>query len=234
MFTAVGFGTMSSAWKALVRTQMALECIELDEHGLMVRIPGPDPDEIPRVVVYWHGGDCLLYFKAGLPPAIREAIHALGPEIARRDTGAVKALLARDRPCNHLFAGQTYVWESAADPTQFPEGVRLTEAHRPLIEVYHPGVALGPRTVCGVIIDGQIVSTCSSSRENERAGEAYVYTRPECRGRGYGRQATAAWAYYMQEQGKLPFYSHRLDNLASQGVARSLNLQPCFCLVAYV
>jgi GNAT superfamily N-acetyltransferase len=225
---------MESSWRVLVDTQMELECIGLDEEGLMVRIPGPDPDEIARVAVYWHGGDHLLLFKAGLPPAIREAIRALGPEIARRDTGAVKALLARDRPCHRLFAGQTHVWKSAADPAQFPEGVRLTEAHRPLIETYHPGMALDRRTACGVIIDGQIVSTCSSSRENERAGEAYVFTRPECRGRGYGRQATAAWAYHLQEQGKLPFYSHLLENPASQGVARSLNLQPCFCLVAYI
>jgi GNAT superfamily N-acetyltransferase len=225
---------MGRSWESLVHTQMALECIGLDDEGLMVRLPGPDPDEIARVAAYWHGEDHLLLFGAGLPPAIREAIHALGPEIARRDTGAVKALLARDRPCNHVFAGQTYVWESAADPAQFPEGVRLTEAHRPLVEAYHPGMPLERRTVCGVIVDGQIVATCSSSRENERAGEAYVYTRPEGRGRGYGRQATAAWAYQLQEQGKLPFYSHRLDNLASRGVARSLNLQPCFRLVAYV
>ena len=38
--------------------------------------------------------------------------------------------------------------------------------------------------------------------------------------RGLAKQVTAAWAAHAWAQGKLPFYSHRMDNLASEGVAQ--------------
>ena len=60
-----------------------------------------------------------------------------------------------------------------------------------------------------------------------------MWTLPEFRRRGYARQVTAAWAHDIQQQDKVPFYSHRLSNLASQAVARSLGLIPFQTAVAY-
>jgi predicted GNAT family acetyltransferase len=73
-------------------------------------------------------------------------------------------------------------------------------------------------------VDGQIVSTCQSSRENDLAGEAWVRTLESYRRRGYARQVTAAWGSWLRQHGKTPYYSHRWDNLASQAVAQSLGL----------
>ena len=75
-----------------------------------------------------------------------------------------------------------------------------------------------------MIVEGEIVSTCESSRENGEAAEAWVRTLPPFRGRGFARQVTAAWAMHAHTRGKLPFYSHREDNLASRAVARGLGL----------
>jgi predicted GNAT family acetyltransferase len=74
---------------------------------------------------------------------------------------------------------------------------------------------------------------CVSSRENEVAAEAWVETRPEHRRRGLARQVTAAWGHDLRRRGKIPFYSHRLENSASQAVARSLGLRQWKTEVAY-
>ena len=173
------------------------------------------------------------YLRHDVPAPIRERIRALGPEVAYRDQEAIKGLLAEDGPCGEVFQGQTYLLPGTLGPGQFPEAVHLTEAQRPLLEAYHPGMNVCDWTTYGIIRDGRIVSTCTSAREDERAGEAYVYTVPAYRKRGYGRQVTAAWAHHLRRQGKIAFYSHAWDNPASQAVARSLDLRPCFALVNY-
>jgi len=70
--------------------------------------------------------------------------------------------------------------------------------------------------------------------ENETAAEAWVQTLPEFRRRGYARQVTAAWAHDLLQIGKIPFYSHSMGNVASQGVARSLKLIPFVDSVSYM
>jgi RimJ/RimL family protein N-acetyltransferase len=218
----------------LVQLQLAIECIGLDEDGLLVRIPGPDPDEIARVCAYQHGGGYITYFRRDLPESLREQLHGLGAEAAFHDRDAVRALLAADAPCTEVGVFHTYVFPSSmASPRQSPGVVRLGETHRELIEDYHAGMEVADRAVFAVIRDRMIVSTCGSVRENEDAGECYVFTLPEYRRRGYGRQVTAAWGYHLREQGKVAFYSHTEENLASRAVARSLGLWPCFSITGY-
>jgi predicted GNAT family acetyltransferase len=79
-------------------------------------------------------------------------------------------------------------------------------------------------TVYAVIRDGRIVSACESVRENEEAGECTVYTLPAYRGRGYGRQVTAAWGRGLLRQGKVASYSHLTGNRGSERLARRLGL----------
>lgn len=217
----------------LIQLQLAIECIGLDEDGLLVRIPGPDPDEIARVYAYQHGGGYTTYFRRDLPASLREQVQALGAGAAFHDWEAVKALLASDAPCTEVGVFHTYVFPDANNPSQFSDAVRLGEVHRELIEAYHAGMNVAERAVFAVIRDRMIVSTCGSVRENEDAGECYVFTLPEYRRRGYGRQVTAAWGYHLGEQGKVAFYSHTEENLASRAVARSLGLWPCFSITAY-
>jgi hypothetical protein len=45
---------------------------------------------------------------------------------------------------------------------------------------------------------------------------------------------TAAWGCYLLQQGKIPFYSHVVGNLASQAVARSLGLRQYIADVGYL
>jgi GNAT superfamily N-acetyltransferase len=217
----------------LIQLQLAIECIGLDDDGLLVRIPGPDPDEIARVYAYRHEGGYIAYCRCDVPASLREQVQALGAEAAFHGRGAVKALLAADAPCTEVGVFHTYVFPDTSNPNQFPDVVHLGEIHRELIEAYHAGMNVAERAVFAVIRDGMIVSTCGSVRENEGAGECYVFTLPEYRRRGYGRQVTAAWGYHLGEQGKVAFYSHTEENTASRAVSRSLSLQPSFSITAY-
>ena len=74
----------------------------------------------------------------------------------------------------------------------------------------------------------KIVSTCVSSRENESCSEAWVYTIPNFRNRGYAGRVVSAWAQSLISAGKVPFYSHKIQNKASANLAKRLALQPVF------
>lgn len=217
----------------LIQMQLAIECIGLDKDGLLIRVPGPNPDEIARIYAYQYEDGYITYFRRDVPASIREQICALGAENVFHDQEAVKALLLRDAPCTVVGFFHVYVFLDTPSPDQFPDVARLGEVHRALIEEYHAGLNVTERAVWAVIQDGMIVSTCGSVRENEKAGECYAFTVPEYRRRGYGRQVTAAWGYHLVEQGKVAFHSHARENLASQSLARSLGLRLSSSVATY-
>lgn len=75
-----------------------------------------------------------------------------------------------------------------------------------------------------VIENDEIVSVCFSARLGETIAIAGVDTIPAARQRGYAAAATTAWAKAVVEGGRVPVYSTSSDNIASQAVARRLNL----------
>lgn len=76
--------------------------------------------------------------------------------------------------------------------------------------------------------NGVVVSACVSARENSGCGEAWVYTSPEQRGQGLAQQVVRAWAAGLTEAGKVPFYSHKMENTVSAALAAKLGLRPVF------
>ena len=63
-----------------------------------------------------------------------------------------------------------------------------------------------------------------TSQESDQAAELAVETEPEYRRRGYARQVVAAWATHVLQENKVAFYSHEVDNTASEALARSLGV----------
>ncbi|MBI4532085.1 MAG: GNAT family N-acetyltransferase [Candidatus Latescibacteria bacterium] len=76
----------------------------------------------------------------------------------------------------------------------------------------------------GVVEDGKAVAICCSVRVSARAHEAGVETLEGYRRRGYASGVVAGWAMAVREYGCLPLYSTSWENIASQGVARTLGL----------
>jgi RimJ/RimL family protein N-acetyltransferase len=205
----------------LHRLQLGLERIGVEEENTLVRIPGDNPDDIPRLLVVEFEDEYEAFFRHDLPARVRERLEDVSPELAFTDREVVSAILAEDSPIEEVSFFVSYV---------FPQ-----ELTRKL----YPGVGLLPeeneigKPVFGVVVGGEVVSACSSVREDERCAEAYVWTEPGYRQRGYARQTVSAWAYDLQRRGKVPFYSHQAENTASRAVARSLGLRQFLVAVAY-
>ena len=60
-----------------------------------------------------------------------------------------------------------------------------------------------------------------------------MYTSPDYRQRGFAQKAVNAWARGLIQAGKVPFYSHKIENAASANLARKLGLQPVFEEIAF-
>ena len=68
------------------------------------------------------------------------------------------------------------------------------------------------------------VSVCRSARVTAEAHEAGVETLPEFRGNGYAEAVTLEWARLVRSLDAVPLYSTSWENIASQAVARKLEL----------
>jgi hypothetical protein len=208
----------------------------------LVRIPGPEPDDLPRLYVVRHAGGAAMFFRVdpstgsgqALPGAIRRRLRSLTVEQCFTEPERVVAILAGHAACESFHIGLSYIFPDRPPLDLSTTAVRLDASHAPLISRFDPGIILAGRPVYGSIADGELASVCMSSREDNRSGEAWVYTRPAYRGRGYAAAATLAWAQALQAQGKVPFYSHKLSNVASAAVARRLGLIQYVADAAYV
>lgn len=198
----------------LVKIHLELECVRL-ESGLMSQLDCPDPDTLFRFYMTRHDAGYSRYFRYDLASQIVQRLRDLPGDVAFGDVEAVKDILVADHICEEVFEGKSYVFPDTISVADYPD-VEFTE------------------NVAQIVRDGAIVSSCQSSRENRWAGEAWVFTQPQHRGRGYARQVTAAWAYRLQQQGKIPFYSHHRTNLISEAVAKSLKLHQYITDVGYV
>ena len=115
--------------------------------------------------------------------------------------------------------------------------------------LFPPGIAADPEVTClskhdpkirasgfhgfaeqayAIERDGKIVSACVSVREDKNCGEAWVYTASGYRGKGLAKKVVSAWAHGLMCVGKVPFYSHKIDNVPSTRLAEALQLQPIF------
>lgn len=217
----------------LTRIQLELECIGLDLKGRMVRIPGANPDDIARFYITQHPDGYKAYYRDDLPRVVRDQLAALLPKQAFYDRETVKRILAQDAPCTRISAFKSYIFPTTLHQDQYPDAILLNASHRALIQAYDAKISPLRHPVFAIIADGRIVSTCESSRENDKSGEAWVRTLPEYRLRGYARQVTVAWADELRAHRKVAFYSHALDNIASYAVASSLGLKEFITGIAY-
>jgi ribosomal protein S18 acetylase RimI-like enzyme len=214
--------------------QLELECKGVVAGQTLVRIPGAEPDDIPRVHVVRLDDTYQAFVRHDVSASLRQALATLSPEEAFADHERVQAILASDALCTQLWRGHSYVFPPLLPTAVSSVAVRLDDRqHRDLLAHDEHWSSVGGKTVYGVIVGNRIVSACGSARENSRSAEAWVITAPEFRRRGYARQVTASWAADVQAQGKVPFYSHVVDNMASRAVALSLGLRPFLAAVAY-
>lgn len=195
---------------------MELECIGVGAAGRLHRLPGPNPDAIARCFVIRHTDGYTCYLRDDVPPAVAAALLALPPARLFADATIVTRLLN----CGHdaeasLWAGSAYIFERLPAPEEFPD------------------VELRPDGTLVVQVEGEVAARAWSSRENARAAELAVETEPVFQRQGYARQVCSAWAYQQLIHGRVAFYSHHRENLASAALAQALGVAHFMDCVGY-
>lgn len=175
---------------------------EINASGDLIPLP---EKESALLSVNRHQDGYVTYFRYDVPPEIRNEILALDPARALHDHQTVQRMLARYTLCQKAFTGKGYYF-----------------AHVPQTEEF-AGVAFQEGRYV-VLVNGEPVSWAWTQDGSERAAELAVETLPAFRRRGYGRQVVAAWAVDVIRAGQVAFYSHKIGNVASEGLARSLGV----------
>jgi GNAT superfamily N-acetyltransferase len=174
----------------------------INSKGDLVPVPGK-ASALFSISRYQAG--YIKFFRHDLPVDIRHQINVLDPDTALNDHKVVCQILDGHIPCDGVFAGIGCYFDHLPSPDQYPDAV------------YQDGCYV-------ILVDGEPVSWAWTANESEGAAELAVETKPEYRNRGYARQVVAAWANYVIGKGKVAFYSYEIINLASEALAKSLDV----------
>lgn len=176
-------------------------------------------------------------FRHDLPAALVQELDALcrsepvSVELEREPTVAprLRALLAAHGPVDDEYRGPAY-WIPAIDAMRSSEAVLIDRREAALLEPHFPWRAhllrsvSDPGPIAAVVVAGRAVAVCSCARLSSLAAEAGVDTHESARRKGFATAAVTCWAAAVRRRGLLPMYSTAWDNLASQGVARRLEM----------
>jgi hypothetical protein len=200
--------------------------------------PGYPEDELDPAPRFWMGRTdqgITWRVRADLPNELVQTLNTIGQTVLPApdrtglppQTDAIRAAIQAHAPITEEWSGPAY-WIPALLPAPAstvlitPDTAHLLAAHFPWKQTRRALHAAGP--LVATLADDRAVAICYCARLTAIAAEAGVETAESARGRGYGRAAVAGWAAAVRQQGILPLYSTSWDNLASQGIARSLGM----------
>lgn len=183
----------------------------------------PDEDVPLLLIAQLFTGELIVYFDEAMSLRLQKELAAGLNNIEFLNIDPVFHIL--ENHCIPYEVGhyKTYVFPSL--PVE-DASVSCFSNDDPRVEAF--GFDGFAKQVYGVERADKLVSACVSTRENERCGEAWVFTASEYRRQGLAQKVVCAWARSLISAGKVPFYSHKIDNVASANLARSLKLQPVF------
>lgn len=191
----------------MLHKHLTLECKQLDERNDLVGFPCAAPDDIPRLYVAQHRDQYHVYFRHDVPLDTRRQLLAMAPETLFAEQERVKAILDAAAVTNEgvTWHGKSYVF--------------LGE---PALELRSDIQYADQSDQCTIVVEGQTIAQCMSVRANLESAEAYVEVHPDFRRRGLGKDVVYAWSQRVQQSGRIPFYSHHVNNIASQRLAEAL------------
>ncbi len=215
---------------ALIELQAAIS-FRQDADGRLLAVNEPEPDQpAPRLFMGRAKSRNIWRFRYDLPELLVRRLEALiRTEPLATDLGQppaiLPALLDALAPIQGISLGPAWRFPKQLE---LPEGVVLiTESNVAVCRRHFPWTAshLQDLQPCwAVIVDGEAVSLCFSSRNALAAAAAGVFTVEAFRGRGYAAEVVVAWARAVRDQNRIPLYSTSWDNLASRAVAAKLGL----------
>ena len=213
---------------AYLHLQMRLEGKALVRKHFIRQVEVVPAEEMLLLLVARLANEELVaYYDEAISPDFQTEAADILPEIEFPKVDSVLSVLQLHNiqfEAGH-YKTYTFRWQPSKDVE-----VRCLSKRDPKIKAF--GFDGFAENVYAMEQDNNIVSACVSIRENEQCGEAWVYTDPAYRNQGFAQKAVNAWAGSLMEAGKVPFYSHKIENTASANLARKLGLQTVFEEVA--
>jgi RimJ/RimL family protein N-acetyltransferase len=209
----------------LLHLQMKLESIGLDGNGRLIPLL-ISVEEFPLfLLAQLNDGKTACHFATSLPEELQAVLMELIPDLQFPNIQEIAVLFERYNVPSNIGHFKTY---------RFPERYQdMVENDAKPFSKYDARIqAFGfgelADTVCAVEQNGMILSACVSSRQDDSSAEAWVMTLPEQRGKGLGSSVVTRWASAIFRAGRIPFYSHEIDNVSSARLAKRLGLFPIF------
>lgn len=205
-----------------------------DETGRMLCPNEPSPDEpAPRLFLGRTKDGNIWRFRYDLSEALTRHLETLlRQEPVSESLDEPPAVLPRlistlEEQAPVVCAEMGPAWQFPEIPETVPRVVAITDDNADLLRKYFPWAEEELTFIfpcSAVVVDGDGVSLCFSSRSSREAAEAGVVSAEAFRGRGFASCAVAAWARAVRESGRVPLYSTSWDNHASRAVAGKLRL----------
>ncbi|MDQ2740849.1 MAG: GNAT family N-acetyltransferase [Chloroflexota bacterium] len=202
-----------------------------DARGRLLAVNEPEPDKpAPRLYLGRTTARNIWRFRADLPEILIHKLDALlqtepvATEL-RQPPAILPALTEILQPFQDLTQGPA--WHFSEHLPSLDGIVPITAANVAVCHRHFPWTAahLADLQPCrAVLVDGDAVSLCFSSRNTPAACAAGVFTVEDYRARGYAAAVVVSWAHAVRESGRVAFYSKSWNNLASQAVAKKLGL----------
>jgi len=204
--------------------QMRLEGKGIVNEHLMKQVEVVPDEELPLMLSAWLANEELIaYYSESISPDLQRDLTASMSDIEFPGIDPLLDVLKSHNIQSEAGHYKTYVFPS--QPAWEIEVTCLSK-HDPKVKAF--GFDSFAEEVYAIERSGTLIAACVSTRENEMCGEAWVYTLPEYRNQGLAQKVVNAWAGSLMDAGKVPFYSHKIENVASASLARKLGLQPVF------
>jgi len=209
-----------------LRLQLRLEGKEIIKDDLLRQVEIVPDEEVPWILIARLADENLVaYFDEALPVKVREELTKQVSDFTFPNIELLSALLENKNISFEIGHYKTYILPEECAAFK-DEGVTYFSRHDPKVQAF--GFDGFAESVFAIEQDGKIVSACVSTRENDFCGEAWVYTDEDYRHRGFAQKVVNTWAASLLIAGKVPFYSHKIQNIASATLAKRLGLQPIF------
>jgi ribosomal protein S18 acetylase RimI-like enzyme len=217
--------------KAHVR---ALFTHDSESRLLFVNEPGGTTIQASRMFLGRTRAGNVWQFRADLPENLCQELAALcakesvGEEFREPPRYAANyvRLLEQHAPVREIGAGPAYQFTENAGQSE--SVLIVTENNAEILrDGFEDFVSELPdwQPFVALVENNRAVSVCRSARITPEAHEAGVETLPDFRGKGYAEKVTAEWARLVRAADAMPLYSTAWGNVASQAVARRLNLR---------
>ena len=204
--------------------QLRLEGKEIVEERFIREVEVVPEEEVPLILIAGLAdGKVVVYYDEMLSSDLQEALTAGSADLEFPVFDPLLDVLQRQGMQFEVGHYKTYLFPSI--PGIDRDVHCLSKTDQKVKTFGFDGFA---EQVYVIEREGKVVSACVSTRENEKCGEAWVFTAPEYRHQGFAQKVVNAWARSLMSADKVPFYSHKVDNTASAQLAGKLGLQPLF------